>query len=438
MTYITVTPRKVYQKKVLRLLDNGNAVFVLGLRRSGKTCFAMQLEEQLKRRYGDEGNVVYSNFETPRAIRVSIGYLIDKFDEYYDPAKRIVFLMDEITHVRDWEKAANYAFSHPNVKLIFFSSNRSILSDDFDAYRSGRCDIIEMLPLSMEEYVRFRNFKESSPAGAPFVKRRFVDSDGSSLTMTDVYSLYLRGRALPMIEKEFTDEQRVRIVADGTCSSVVLHDILEYGSNLGLSAVTDPALLRCIMTVMAKSMGSNVSATWIGKQVPRYLDRPSSTKTVENYMRALINAHMFYTAQRYDIKSDQKLKTLSKYYIADISLYKYELGTYPETESLMLENRVFFELLRRGWTVYNGKLGQNEIKFVAMNGDDRAYIQIADSFDELARRELLTPLRKIKDNHPKVIISADSETRNTTDGIMIINAVEFLMGSSWGRSKAVY
>lgn len=435
MTANTVTPRKNYQIKLLRQLENDNALIVLGLRRSGKTCFALQMEEHLKRRYGDEGIVHYFDFETPRAVCVSIEYLIERFEKVYDPNKKNVFLMDELIHVNDWEKAANYAFARPNVKLVFFSSKRHMLSEAFDAYREGRCDIIEMLPLSMEEYIRFRGIKETTSAGTATLKKRFDDANGNHYGMDELYSAYLRGRALPVTEREQFNERYSRIVSDGTCSSVVLHDILEYGSNLGLSAVTDPALLRCIITIMANSMGSNVSATWIGKQIPDYLSRPSSTKTVESYMRALINSHLFYSAQRYDIKADQTLKTLSKYYMADISLCRYTLGKYPDSESVMLENRVFFELKRRGYEIYNGKYGQHEIKFMAVNGAERAYIQIADSFDELARRELLTPLRKIKDDHPKVIISSESETRNTTDGVMIINAAEFLMGASWNRQK---
>jgi predicted AAA+ superfamily ATPase len=150
-------------------------------------------------------------------------------------------------------------------------------------------------------------------------------------------------------------------------------------------------------------------------------------------MRALLNAHLFYMVPRYDIKADRELKTLAKYYMADMRLLDNFMLSYPEPESLLLENRVCFELLRRGYKVYNGKLTQDEIKFMAENSEERAYVQIAGKFDEQERRGLLTPLRRIKDDNPKVIVCSESETRSTADGVMIINAAEFLMGASWKR-----
>ena len=433
MRPITVTPRKFYQNRILRLLDNDNVLLVLGMRRTGKTCIAMQLEEQLKRRPGGSGAVYRCNFETPRSVHMSIEYMINRFDELYDPAVRNIFLLDEITHVSSWEKAANYAFSKPNVKLVFFASTRRMLSSEFDAYRDNRCDIVEMLPLSMDEYAAFRGIRELTPPGAPAARRCFVSASGERLGMDDVYRRYLYGRALPGIEEDHRDEHGTDPVSDALSSSIILHDILEVGSFEGLSAIADPALLRGVISVMASSMGRNVSATWVGKQIPEYLSRISSTRTVESYMRALLNAHLFYMVPRYDIKADRELKTLAKYYMADMRLLDNFMLSYPEPESLLLENRVCFELLRRGYMVYNGKLTQDEIKFMAENSEERAYVQIAGKFDEQERRGLLTPLRRIKDDNPKVIVCSESETRSTADGVMIINAAEFLMGASWKR-----
>lgn len=433
MKTITVTPRKFYQKRILRLLDNDNVLLVLGLRRSGKTCIAMQLEEQLKRRLGGDGAVIRWNFESPRSVHMTVDYLIERFDKIYDPNKKNYFLLDEITHTGSWEKAVNYADSMPNVKLVFFASNRRLLSSEFNAYREGRCDIIEMLPLSMEEYAAFRGIRETTPAGVPAEGRRYAGPSGERLSLDDVYRKYLYGLALPGIEQDHHDEHGTDTISDGAISSIILHDILEVGSFEGLSAITDPALLRGVISIMAGSMGRNISATWVSKQIPLYLSRMSSTRTVESYMHALINAHLFYMVPRYDIKSGRELKTLAKYYMADMRLLDNHIPAYPEPESLLLENRVLFELIRRGYRVYNGKFSQDEIKFMAENGEERAYIQIAGSFGERERRELMTTLRRIKDDNFKVIICSESETRATADGIRIINAAEFLMGVSWAK-----
>lgn len=427
--------RKNYLSRVLRLLDNDNALLVLGLRRTGKTCISMQLKEQLSRRLGEGGAVFRWNFETPRSVHMTADHLIERFGDIYDPGKKNVFLLDEITHVSGWERAVNHAFSYPNVKLVFFSSTRRLLSSDFEAYSSGRFDIIDALPLSMEEFAEFRGIRELTPPDTPASRRRFISPAGEELTPGGILERYLRDYALPGIMSDYRDEHGTDPVSDSVSSAIILHDILEVGSYMGLGAVADPALLRGVISVMASSMGRNVSATWIGKQIPAYISRHSSTRTVESYMHALLNAHLFYAVPRYDIKAERELKTLYKYYMTDMRLMDNFMLAYPESEALLIEDRVFFELIRRGYTVFNGKLPQGEIKFMAENGSERVYVQIADVFGERERRELLPPLRRIRDGNPKVIICSGSETRSTADGIMIINAADFLLGASWKKRQ---
>ena len=150
-------------------------------------------------------------------------------------------------------------------------------------------------------------------------------------------------------------------------------------------------------------------------------------------MRAILNAHLFYIAERFDIKSGNMLKTLAKYYVVDAGLHNYLTGVRARDEGRLLENKVFFELLRRGYNVFNGKLGGDEINLIAMSGDERIYVQVVDSAGDRAGNAALALLRKIRDNHPKVIITFLGETGMTKDGIRILNALEFLMGASLRR-----
>ena len=235
------------------------------------------------------------------------------------------------------------------------------------------------------------------------------------------------------MKPEYMDEERAWVVTDGSYGAIVTRDVLEIGNVNGSSTITDTVLLRSVITIMAKSVGDNISATWIGKQTAKYLQRPSSTKTIESYIRALLNAHLFYIAERYDIKADKPLKTLAKYYIVDASLHNYVTGIRAEDESRLLENKVFFELIRRGYQVYNGKRGRDEITLIARIGQKKAYIQVASDSKKENMDRLRSSLIKIRDVYPKVIISFDLKTQILPDGIIALNALDFLMGGTWER-----
>ena len=433
-----ILPRKTYHNKILRLLDNGNVMFVLGLRRAGKSSLLKSLTEQIAMRYADEASLSFLDGEEARWRNLGAEDIIKWFEGVYAPGSRNVIIADELGCIENWERAAEHIASAQGVKLIISSSNRRVLTERFAPCREGKADIVELYPMSMEEYIAFYGIREITSASVSPQNKRFKDEDGAQLTAKDILSNYLIESSVPPTYGERIGDARSLILADGRFSSVIVHDILEASCSAGLSAITDQALLRCMISVLVGAMGRNISATWIGKQTPLYLDRPSSTKTVESYLRAIVSSHLFYMVERYDIKADQKLKTLMKYYIADMGIYRLVLGRPQEELSAALENRVYFELLRRGYEVYNGKFGEEEVKFMAVSGHDRVYVQTADLFRERDRRILLSPLRKIKDNHPKVIIVSDTETRTTTDGILIMNALEFFMGGSWERSRGGY
>ena len=154
---------------------------------------------------------------------------------------------------------------------------------------------------------------------------------------------------------------------------------------------------------------------------------------LESYIRALLNAHLFYIAERYDIRSGKTMKTMGKFYMVDASLHNYITGIRPEDESRLLESKVFFELVRRGYKVCNGKLDSEEVHLVAMDERGRFYVQVVNDLNEENRDNLISPLRRIRDNHPKFVIAFNGSNEVTTDGIIILNALEFLMGRPLSR-----
>lgn len=146
-------------------------------------------------------------------------------------------------------------------------------------------------------------------------------------------------------------------------------------------------------------------------------------------MNALLESYFFYEIKRFDIKGKEYLRTLGKYYIVDIGLRNSLLGFRDRDRGHAIENVVYFELLRRGCDVAIGKIGSAEVDFIATTADDKKYIQVTESMlSEDVRSRELAPLRKIRDNYEKIVLSLDPGLDASYDGIKSINLIDWLLG----------
>ena len=433
MDQFMIIPRRATIDNIMHHIGGNRLLFILGVRRSGKSCIAVDLERRLLENAGQDTNVVRFNFERINYKRISHEMLIEKIRETCADERSHIVLLDEVTHVIGWEKAINEISGHSNFKIVLFSSNRRIISPALTAVQEGEYDVINALPLSLPEFIIFQKFHEITPPETPVCEKKYKRFSKQELSVEEIYKYYIEYGGLPVLKPEHMESEPAWVVIDGSYSAAVTRDILEIGSFPGESVVTDPSLLRSVISIMAKSIGDNISATWIGKQTQAYLNRITPSKTIESYLRAILNAHLFYVSERYDIKMDQPLKTLAKYYIVDAGLHNYVTGVRAEDEGRLLENKVFFEFIRRGYTVYNGKLGKDEVHLIATKENERVYVQVESEFDFDKEEGLIAVLRKIRDHHPKLIIAFGAKNQNTRDGIMILNAMDFLMGASWHR-----
>jgi len=165
--------------------------------------------------------------------------------------------------------------------------------------------------------------------------------------------------------------------------------------------------------------------------------RKIDVKTVERYLRALMDSYILYQAKRYDIKGKQYLKTLEKYYSVDIGLRYLLLGRHGADVGHILENVVYLELFRRGYQVYVGKIGELEVDFVAMNQSGLSYFQAAATVRENAALEReLAPLRKISDHYPKYILTLDEDPDANYEGIRKVRVLDWLIGKfTWAKGE---
>jgi len=191
--------------------------------------------------------------------------------------------------------------------------------------------------------------------------------------------------------------------------------------------VRDPALLENVIRFMAGNIGNPISS----KKISDYLTsagRKTSSETIDNYLRMLTNAFVLYRAARYDLKGKQELKTQGKYYIVDTGIRGELAGKRGQDYGFVLENIVYFELLRRGFDVKVGSLAGLEVDFVATRSGKAVYYQVTATMlaDEVREREL-RPLKAIADNYEKIVLSMDRTPMTDFDGIQHVNLLDFLL-----------
>jgi len=234
---------------------------------------------------------------------------------------------------------------------------------------------------------------------------------------------------MPILRQLGFNPSQVNEVLEGIYSTVILRDVLERNN------VTDQPLLRKLVLFLADTIGSVTSPNNIGNILSEEgdIDRPKGKnnvagKTVDKYIAMLKNAYVFYSVGRYDIKGKQLLKTLGKNYIVDLGFRNMLLGYRDVNRGHLLENVVFLELIRRGYRVSIGKIGEAEVDFIAEKPDDKLYIQVTETLaGEATRERELRPLRLIGDNYEKIILSMDKSFINSYEGIKTLNIIDFLL-----------
>ena len=293
-----------------------------------------------------------------------------------------------------------------------------------------------MLPLSFAEFLEFNNFELKTSKSALGTTRSYVyDNSGERYELKEVFDAYMRFGGMPGIADVGLDQEKALILLDGIYSTVIIRDILEREKRRGQRQITDAVLLRKIILFLADNIGSTISVSSIGKilvnegllENSKRVGIPG-THTIQAYVSALMESYFFYDIKRFDIKGKEYLRTMGKYYIVDIGLRNYLLGFRDRDRGHAIENVVFFELLRRGYDVAVGKIGNAEIDFIATKADDKLYIQVTESMDsETVRERELTPLTKINDNYEKLVLSLNPGMDKSYEGIKSLNLIEWLL-----------
>lgn len=419
--------RERYLKEALRFRDTDLIKVVTGIRRCGKSSLLHLVEATLIEDGVLTSNIIKLNLE-------SLTSGIENFRDLYNAVKsqivskdKTYIFIDEVQNVPGWEKAINSLRVDFDCDIYITGSNAFLLSSELSTYLSGRYVEIKMLPLVFTEFLDFCNLV---PAKLPGQEGLLIDGKGNTFLLDHVFSHFRRYGGMPSIATLNLEQEDHRAYHQTLYESVVARDILDRERDRSRRTITQPQMLRRICLYLADNIGNPCSMTKI-KDALKSFGYTSSPHTVEAYIRALVDAYVFYPAKRYDIRGKDHLKTLGKYYVVDSGLRNYLLDYRDLDQGRVLENLVYLQLLFEGYSVSVGKLYNKEVDFVAIKGNRRIYIQVTEEmFDEKTKDRELSPLLAIRDGFEKFIIVGEGSYPKDIDGIKIITAPNFFLECS--------
>lgn len=393
--------RTVYLEKLKNWKDKHVIKVVTGVRRCGKSTLFLLFQDYLKSIGITEEQIISINLES--AINddlLDYKNLFNYVEKRICKDKKNYIFIDEVQQCIDFEKAVDALYLNREVDIYITGSNAYMLSGELATLLSGRYVEIEMLPLSFKEYVSY--------LGEDDIRAKFSD--------------YIQYGSFPYITELNKNPVIAREYLEGVYNTVLIKDVATRAK------INDLTLLESIVKFLCSNIGSPCSI----KKITDTLNssgRKISTNTVDNYIRALTDSYIFYRADRFDIKGKQFLKTLGKYYLVDTGLKNMLISSRETDIGHVLENIVYFELLRRGYRVNIGKLLEKEVDFVATMGESVMYFQISASIINPSTLEReLEPLQKIPDQHPKYLLTLDDiVVTNNFDGIIRKNIIDFLL-----------
>ena len=365
--------RKFYLEKIVKLIDTEDIKVITGVRRCGKTVLLKQIIDELENRGIASENIIYMSFESSKYKNIRNDDDLDEFifSKTNNLNGKIYLLFDEIQKVKNWEVSLNSYRVDLECDIYITGSNSQLLSGELATLISGRYISINMLPFSFKELIQY------------------YDEMHEKIDEIKLFEQYLSYGGFPGL-LNYENEEKEKYLYD-LYSTIVLNDILYKNK------VKDLDLLERLMEFM-------------------------------DYAR---NAFIFYQIKRENIKQKRKLLISDKYYLVDSGFYFIFNGSTQRNWGQLLENIVFLELIRQGYSITIGKIQDLEVDFVCRKANQIKYIQVSQSIlDENTRKREFKSLEKISDSYPKYVISMDSFDFSA-NGIIHLNIIDFLKSENF-------
>lgn len=395
--------REKYLEKLVKARDTEFIKVITGVRRCGKSMLLNMYKEYLIKDGVNENNIIHINFENNFYSNIKDSNdLCLEIENKLQKGKNYI-LLDEVQMVSSWEKAVNSLNLNENIDIYITGSNAYLLSSELHTLLSGRYLEFKIYPLSFKEFLLFNDY--------------------DLLDLDTKFNEYLKISGLPAANTIKDDEYLLGTYLKDIYSTIVKKDIMDKNN------IKNSTLLENILLYLISNIGSSISSNKISDYLVsnKIVDKSNHT-TIDSYLKMLENSFIIYKVNRSDVRSKEIFKTLGKYYLCDLGIRNALLGYRNVLEGHLLENIVYLELLRQGYSVSIGKNGEYEVDFIAESMTEVKYIQVVQSIsDESVLKRETRSLENIDDNYEKIILTMDKSFNLDIKGIKIVNIIDFLV-----------
>ena len=400
--------RPLYSNKIMAYVGTPFVKILTGVRRCGKSTLLKMIIEKLK----TEKNILQEQIVSCRYDSMEYEDLTAK-QVYNDLKARLsssgttYLFLDEIQEIDGWEKVVNSLASDFDVDVYITGSNSRMMSSEISTYLTGRYVSFRIFTLSFKEYLTFRNF--------------FTSISDPKTELAN----YIRLGGFPATHLQAYSQDEVYTIVRDIYNSTIFSDIVRRNQIRKIDQLER----------IVKYVFNNVGQTFSAKSIADYLKserRTIDSETVYSYLEKLEKAYLIHRCSRYDLQGKEILKTQEKFYLADTALRYSVLGYNTDSVASSLENVIYLELCRRGYTVNVGKTNDGEIDFVANRQNERIYIQVTQeiSSEKTEKREY-ERLLKIRDNYPKYVLTTDTFGGGNYKGIKTMHIADFLLSNEY-------
>jgi len=396
--------RSDYLRTLLRYAQSPSIVVVTGLRRVGKSVLLRRLAEQLR----DQGKVLFIDKEDLAFEEIRTAQDLARYVASSAVGSGVTWvIIDEVQLIEEWERGVASVHGRNGVRVILSGSNATLLAGELASRLAGRYVSLRILPLS------FREFGEL-----------YDKTKKKRLSPTEQLDLYRTLGGLPgLLHTDLSDDLILQMQRD-VYDTIALRDIVSR------HGIRDIATFEAVTRFAMDNVGNLISANKITNYMKSH-GRRVTVDTVLNYLAFMSEAFIFDRITRYDIRGKRHLEVGFKYYLGDLGLRNGLLGASPRWIGGDLENLVYHELLRRGYKVSVGIVGDTEVDFVAEKGKELHYVQVSYLLEsaETMEREIRS-LLALPDAHPRTIISMDEVAPAGLRGVRHCKALDFFSGSA--------
>ena len=401
-------PRSLYLDQLMQWRDRRVIKVLSGVRRCGKSTLLALFAERLIADGARPESIITINFEDLAWEHLKDYHMLhDYIIQHLSEEGMTYVFLDEVQQVPEFERAVDSLYLRDNVDLYLTGSNAYFMSTELSTLLTGRYVEISMLPLSFFEYCTALG----------------TDTSSSSI-LAETYRRYITQGAFPYTLALADVPQARQDYLQGIYNSILLKDVVAR------HRISDVMMLEDVTRYLLDNTGNILSTTRVSNSLTS-AGRAVNQRTVEKYVTALTQSLLFYEARRFDIKGKRLLERLEKYYVVDLGLRYAMLGGRGFDVGHVLENVIYLELFRRGFQVFVGQFGAQEIDFIATRAGERMYVQVAATVrDPAVLNRELAPLASLTDSYPKLILTLDEDPTADYEGIRRSNALSWLLDTN--------